>query len=474
MSRLKTVRAWLMVLAPMLSCAAQSRQVRPVPDPLTQIPRAPIPCTIQDGFTFAAVGDLIGPDRPQLALADPGLAGAVKILKQADHGFANQEGSIFDFNSFKGTPAAENGGGIPLGIPAVARDLKNMGIDMVSKANNHATDWGLEGLAETERVLDAAGIAHAGSGHNRAAARAPGFMETSKGRISLVAAASTFTPMSVAGSVGPEVAGRPGISVLRTRRVTLVTPTEMAALRTIVSRQGRAPNPEAKEINLNGQAYRVSEKPGLTYEMNPYDRFEILKSIRGAKEVSSLVVFSIHAHDTANGDADARQPADFLPEFFHNAIDAGADIVVTHGPHVLHGVEIYKGKPIFYGLASFFFEMELGHVTNPDNLEEINLDMLPLTYPEYVRTRFPGFPRDWFDSVIAVSEFRGGQASEVRLYPLTLTREAGPHPQGMPKPATGEDARRVLEEIQRDSAPFGTQIVIENNVGVIKVAPVAK
>jgi len=451
-----------------IPCGAQ--QVRSAPDPLTQIPRVPIPCTIQDGFTLAATGDLIGPDRPQLALADPGFAEVIRILKQADHGFANQEGSIFDFESFKGSPAAENGGGIPLGIPAVARDLRNMGIDMVSKANNHATDWGLEGLSETERVLDAAGIAHAGSGRNRAAARAAAFIETAKGRIALVAAASTFTPMSVAGSIGTEVAGRPGISVLRTKRVTLVTTQEMAALRTIVARQGRSPSAEAKEINLNGQAYRVSDKPGLTYEMNPYDRFEILKSIRGAKEVSSLVVFSIHAHETASGDADARQPADFLPTFFHNAIDAGADIVVTHGPHVLHGVEIYKGKPIFYGLASFFFEMELGHVTNPDNLEEINLEVGPLTYPEYVRARFPGFPRDWFDSVVAVSEFRGGQVSLVRLYPLTLTREKGPRPQGMPKLATGDDAKRIIEELQRDSAPFGTKIGFENNVGVIRLA----
>jgi hypothetical protein len=216
----------------------------------------------------------------------------------------------------------------------------------------------------------------------------------------------------------------------------------------------------------------ISHVKGLTYEMNPYDQFEILKSIRGAKEVSSLVVFSTHAHETASGDGETREPADFLPAFFHNAIDAGADIVVTHGPHVLHGVEIYKGKPIFYGLASFFFEMELGDVTNPDTLEEINLDMGPLTYPEYVRARFPGFPPTWFDSVVAVSEFRGGWVSEVRLYPLTLTREKGPHPQGAPRRATGRDAKRIIEELQRDSAAFGTKIEFEHDVGIIRMGAV--
>jgi len=51
-------------------------------------------------------------------------------------------------------------------------------------------------------------------------------------------------------------------------------------------------------------------------------------------------------------------PADFLPTFAHAVIDAGADIVVGHGPHLLHGLEFYKGKPIFYSLGNFIFEHE--------------------------------------------------------------------------------------------------------------------
>jgi poly-gamma-glutamate synthesis protein (capsule biosynthesis protein) len=437
------------------------------PDPLSQISRVPILSTIQDGFTLAAAGDLIGPDRPVLALSNPQFAAVVKIFRSADHGFANQEGSIFDLAAFKGYPAAENGGGNPLAIPAVARDLKSIGIDMVSKANNHATDWGVEGLQETEKILDDAGIAHAGSGRNRAAARAAAFIETAKGRVALISAASTFTSMSIAGPPGPEVSGRPGISVLRTRRVTLVTAAEMAVLRTITAREGRNPAADAKTISINGQAFRISDQPGITYEMNPYDQFEILKSIRGAKQVSAFAVFAIHAHETASGEGDDRRPGDFLPILFHNAIDAGADMAITTGPHVLHGVEIYKGKPIFYGLGSLFFEMEMGEALNPDILESINLDTRPLTYPEYVRARFPGFPPTWFDSVVAVSEFQGGQVKQVRLYPLTLNREKGPRPQGTPRLVSGADAERILKQLQQDSEPFGTKIRIENGTGVI-------
>jgi poly-gamma-glutamate synthesis protein (capsule biosynthesis protein) len=457
-------------------CGAAAQQTSEVrsgpPDPLTQIPKVPIPCTIKNGFTFAAAGDLIGPGRP--VIPDAGLEGVEKILRGADVTFGNQEGSIFDLHTFKGFPAAENGGGDPLLVPAIAPDLRNMGVKMMSKANNHATDWGQDGLAATERVLDEAGIVHAGSGRNLDSARAASFMETPKGRVALVATASTFTPMSTAGSADGDVPGRPGISFLRTRRVTLVTQSQMAALQEIAAQQqGRAPRPDAKEVNLNGQAYRVSDKPGVTYEMNPYDQSDILKAIRGAKELSSLVVFSIHAHETASSDAEDRRPGDFLPVLFHNAIDAGADIVVTHGPHALHGVEIYKGKPIFYGLASLFFQMELDTAANPSAREMLNnVDIDQLTYAEYLRARFSRIPATWFDSVVAVSEFRDGQLSEVRLYPLSLDHNTGPtpRPQGTPRLASSADAQRILEEIQRDSAQFGTKISIENSVGIIRVA----
>ena len=46
---------------------------------------------------------------------------------------------------------------------------------------------------------------------------------------------------------------------------------------------------------------------------------------------------------------------DYMTEIAHTAIDAGADIVIGHGPHYSLPVEAYKGKPIFYGLGSFSF-----------------------------------------------------------------------------------------------------------------------
>ena len=119
--------------------------------------------SVPDGFTFTAAGDLISPKPFDLAKDSP-IARVAELFQHADLGFANQEGAIFDIRAFKGWPAAENGGGIPVSPIEVARNLRSMGISLVSKANNHATDWGAEGLSATLSSLAAAGIIQAGSG----------------------------------------------------------------------------------------------------------------------------------------------------------------------------------------------------------------------------------------------------------------------------------------------------------------------
>lgn len=63
-------------------------------------------------------------------------------------------------------------------------------------------------------------------------------------------------------------------------------------------------------------------------------------------------------------------------------IDASADVVVGHGPHVLRGIEVYKGRPIFYSLANFIFENDLVELQPADSYELLGLDgdSLPSDY----------------------------------------------------------------------------------------------
>lgn len=459
-------RAW----AQQKSASGKAQAQSPSAAPAKQDSEPPLPSTPKDGFTFVAGGDLLGPWRPRVQLADPVLEQVTEILKSADAGFANLEGNLFDLRSFQGYPAAESGGfeqggigGGPLLAAGVARDLKEMGINMVSVANNHALDWSVEGMLETLRNLDEAGVVHAGSGRNRAEARAPAILETTHGRVALIGTASTFMPMAPAGPGGDGKAPRPGLSALRNTPVTLVTENEIAVLRAIATRQGFGISADGKEVTIipnqatfTGQTFRLSDHTGVTYEVNAEDREEILKAIRAGKQAADVAVFSIHAHETDSGGqewdqaaAEKLAPADFLPKLFHDAVDAGADIVICHGPHYLRGIEIYKGKPIFYGLGSLFFEMGTG--------------LMGYTWP-----------RIWFDTALAVSKFNGGKVTEVRIYPLSLDTPAnGSKPRsqmGTPRLASPADSRRILEWIQRASAPYGTQIQIENDIGVIRVS----
>jgi poly-gamma-glutamate synthesis protein (capsule biosynthesis protein) len=422
---------------------------------------------VADGFTVATVGDLIGPGLPETPLENQDFAHVSQLLRGADVGFANQEGSIFDFRNFSGYPEAQNGGGDPLGDAAVAVDLKKMGITVVSKANNHATDFGVQGLDATLRALHAAGVATTGNGRNRAEARAPVFLETRRGIVAVVAAASTYNPASIAGvSEGP-LPGRPGISVLRTTPVILVTPDKMAVVREIAAEHGPIGG-DPQEVTIFHQTYREAKEDGLTYEMNPFDLSEILKGVRGAKEVSDFTLFALHAHETASGNGSDTAPPDFLPTFAHEVIDAGADEVAVTGQHVLRGIEVYRGKPIFYGLGSFFDESELDRAPPTyETFEELNMDPSQVTYLEYLRARFQPTAEE-LESVAAISQWNEGKLQEVRLYPLDLRPMPGSKFYGIPHLAGPALAREILDRLQAMSQRYHTKIDIKGSVGYIR------
>lgn len=94
------------------------------------------------------------------------------------------------------------------------------------------------------------------------------------------------------------------------------------------------------------QAWAKPGKPGVLF--SDYDRVPEL--VRAAKEKCDVLVVSFHG-----GTELAEDPNDIQKAFMHQAVDAGADIVLGHHPHVLQPAEVYKGKPILYSLGNFFF-----------------------------------------------------------------------------------------------------------------------
>ena len=93
-------------------------------------------------------------------------------------------------------------------------------------------------------------------------------------------------------------------------------------------------------------------------------------------------------------------------------------------------------------------------------------DMGPLTRGE------SNSPPVKYESIVAVSRFDRGELSEIRLHPIQLTENVRMAHRGLPQAAPPEVARRILERLQRLSAPLGTTITIEGQVGVIRTRPV--
>jgi poly-gamma-glutamate capsule biosynthesis protein CapA/YwtB (metallophosphatase superfamily) len=429
---------------------------------------------VDDGFTFAAGGDLIGPNNTLAGAPDVGLQAVARHFRDADLGFANMEGSLFDLAGFKGWQAPETGGGYPIAPAAVAGDLRSLGITVVSKANNHATDWGAEGLVATLASLRAAGVAEAGAGMTLSQARAPVYLDTRRGVAALVDTASTFPPMSVAcpppnARYGPSARGCPGISALHVRQVHLLPNAQFEELRSLVSGL-RVMSPAQSwsgelDSALAGQGkgdlfvgdtvFRGASSRGLTWEMDPDDFHAVIDSVREARQHANFVLFSIHAHEitpyenpSQGDDNDTARPASFEPILAHAAIDAGADAVIRNGPHVLGGIEIYKGKPIFYSLGSLFFEF--GGTRS-------------YKVPGGMLLRFSDA---WFQTAVPVVTYQRGEVSEIKLYPVIIESSHAPT-DGRPRPADPEQARRILARLQALSAPYGTQIRIVNGVGII-------
>ncbi|NQD89712.1 CapA family protein, partial [Paenarthrobacter sp. CM16] len=111
-----------------------------------------IEANVPDGFTMVAVGDLVVDDvlAPLLQSQSPEM---MAILKGADITFGNFEGNAIDLEKFGGWPDADPGGSWLISSPRVPADLRSMGFDLVARANNHTTDWGVAGMRYTDRLL---------------------------------------------------------------------------------------------------------------------------------------------------------------------------------------------------------------------------------------------------------------------------------------------------------------------------------
>jgi poly-gamma-glutamate capsule biosynthesis protein CapA/YwtB (metallophosphatase superfamily) len=204
---------------------------------------------------------------------------------------------------------------------ASAQALVAGGFHAVGNANN--VNYGDDAIRSSLARLDALGIAHAGAGLDRRAARAPAVI-THRGL-----SFGFLQRTSVYWATGHEATERsPGVAVL-TGHTAYEPPLQM--------RLGGGP--PANRPGIPAAVHTWADARSLA---------EHVSELRTLRASAGVVVASHHwgLHEDV---------LDYQVEIAHAAIDAGADVVVGHGPHYACAVETYRGKPIFYGLGSFSF-----------------------------------------------------------------------------------------------------------------------
>ena len=465
----------------MLSCLAMSAIAQTNLPPLNERDTA---MTMPGEFSFASVGDLMI-RRPASQLADPEVQAVFELLREADLTVGNMEGELANLKEFNGPL---NGF---VGTHEVAIDLKAMGFDMVNRAQNHLLDAEFAGMFSTNALLDDAGIVHAGSGKNLQEAAAPAFLEIAKGRAALIGMHAPIFPehrrlaaTSLIGNLG----GRPGLNMLNYQETILISQEQFDALQQV--REGFLqyrdnydnPRPVANvspttEINFpasssgrNDPTYRVAEDgeiPGtVVYRMDTGDLDRILRNIRNARQYGDFVIAGAHIHQSQSVmelQHLSTRPPDFYVELAHRAIDAGADAFVGTGVQTLRGIEIYNGKPIFYGLGEFFREAqwELPVVLgNTDANQRRGMQQFARNF---------GGSTESLESLVAISHYEDGELTEVRLYPTELGIDGPDSRLGIPRIAELQHAQQILQRVERLSDQWGTEIVIEGSVGIIRV-----
>lgn len=398
---------------------------------------------------------------------EPDFLEMIGLIRSADVAFANLEMLLHDYEPF---PMPSSGGTYMRGDPEMADELVWAGIDLVSMANNHTGDYGVEGMRLTRKYVDASGLVGAGTGESLWEAREARFLETADGRVALISVASTFTDHSVAGNARGGVRARPGLSPLRHREWQVLTRDQLEGLRRGLQAAGMRVPDSGDGFSVFGRRFQVGDEPGRDSEPDSADLAELEAVVRSASTLADYTIVTIHAHESAGPTS---VPAHFIETFARAMIDAGADVMVGHGPHVLRGIELYHGKPILYSVGDFVFQNETLLRLPAENYAPYGLgpeahvaDFNAERYDNDTR----GFPtnREIWEAVIAVPVFRNGALVEMRLHPITLGFGQPPAERGRPMLAKGELADKILNDLVERSRPYGTEVEVVDGVGIVR------
>ncbi|MCO5090585.1 CapA family protein [Bosea sp. (in: a-proteobacteria)] len=357
----------------------------------------------KNSFLIGAVGDVFI-DRPDNALdlfaPVRGIFGEIDLL------IGNCEGA------FSSRPAyAPSSTWRVVSDPRNAEPLGPAGFHVMSCANNHTMDAGYVGLADTLEALQGQGILTPGAGQNLEEANRPVTLERQGCRVAVTSHASVF--QSGYGA-RPQM---PGIATMRVHSHYYF--------------------PEWDESGR----IEPGARPHVRTFAWPEDIASLGETLAGARAQSDVVVASFHW-----GSAWKRgMITDYEREIARAAIDAGADLVLGHHHHFLRGIEFYKGKPIFYGLGHFVFDLAwIGKM-----LPAAEIERLKDAYGDYAIYPREGYPLLPFHpdgrlTMIALAAVEDGRIGEVGFVPCII----GPDNRASPVSLDSEGGRMVLDYVR--------------------------
>jgi len=348
-----------------------------------------------------AVGDL-APDRP-----DPNEC--FDLLRH------ELQGAQFVFGQLE-TSLTEGGERLPQarhavrGKPEIAQALRRANFGVVSCAGNHCLDWGPSALIETIRHLEAAGVNVVGAGANIQMARRAVIRQVGDTRVAFLAY-SSILPMAY-------WAEEHRAGCVPMRGWTHYEPIE-------------------------------HDQPGTPARIHTFAHRHDLEALRAdvsaARSSADVVIVSLHwgIHFIP------AVIADYQREVGHAAIDAGADVILGHHAHILKGIEIHRGRPIFYSLCNFATDLRMDKA----HAESRSFREIQVLNPRWVPDLdgLYNFPEDSRMSIIVRISLAGGRMAGVCVWPVFINRQAQPRILDRTQP----EFARVLAYLNEATAAAG-------------------
>ena len=279
---------------------------------------------MHERIVFAGAGDIIlDRDDPLTALQN-----VRDVLREADVTYINMEQVLCDGGTPKPGHAVSKG----TRYVEVYNDAQ---VDVVSTATNHAMDWGEDGLAESLETLDKAGVAHVGTGMNLKQARKPAILERQGVKFGFL----NYCSVHPSGYEATDT--KPGVAPLKVDTLYRPFEEQPGTVPVIISR------PVLESIEM------------------------IQEDVKALREQTDIVIVIFHWGQHL---LDHVIPQ-YCKETAHITLDAGADMIVSSHTHILKGIEVYKGKPIYYSLGNFVEDFGKTFEASDDNIMIRNLNM---------------------------------------------------------------------------------------------------